>query len=857
MDPFFVTSTVMLFILWLKGVQSNTFPNVQQGLVACYPFDGNPNDIINGNDGIVRSAQLTTDRFGEQSAYSFGNWKYIDISSARNVISNINRISISLWVLPYNFAAYSPMYPVIISGWDGTTKDTGGTYFGLSTFGDWLGSGHAKYRKVQWRMSTPGHCGDVYTNALTIGQWTHIVAVYDGINSISSIYANGQMVDSCNGDLNIIGKTHNYSYIGIGIEAERMTGDYTQSHQWNGKIDDVAIYDRVLNDDEIQRLFDGTTFAPTNPTDVPTTSAPTQNPTLHPTIFTIHPTVFTMNPTIIPTIVPTMDPTINPTFNPTIIPTINPTMIPTINPTMIPTVNPTFNPTFNPTMIPTVVPTFDPTIPPTKDPTLNPSNDPTVYPTMNPTTVPTPLPTFEPSTFPTIHPTTTSPTTVSPTQPTLDPTNNPTFYPSNIYWSVLVGISCLNLNNNIEFIDDVSLNECKYQCVHKYLLCDSITYFYVLDKTGKPRCYLFSDKCDRHSFTDNLPSRNASTYIALNVNTVNNENDALSDCINYPRNWTDVLSELCTSYDNVYCLDNRIIPEKLNNIALHKDTQHGYSANDVCCICGGGIYEFDQISLNPHIGNKLNPELDVCHWSKYIDNMERERSIKFSKFREWNVNEVFTLCESSLYQKKDEFIPYLKLSNSYDADFELLMDATCYSAIYDGTLNVCEDKLNSHDILTLNIHKNTLYLNKKWINASSFSSSFDNITANCYNSTDHDQESNNLILRISGCELLDFEKVILSTTQYPVPYHRDFYVLFGCLIGCVMLILIGVTWKVFIYATGRNWKCQKIYISTEDNDDEDNNHNLEHQPIEPTAPPLYPEEGQRSEAAQLIEMSNQ
>eukprot|EP01083_Nonionella_stella_P116587 346500_1 len=671
MDPFFVTSTVMLFILWLKGVQSNTFPNVQQGLVACYPFDGNPNDIINGNDGIVRSAQLTTDRFGEQSAYSFGNWKYIDISSARNVISNINQLSISLWVLPYNFAAYSPMYPVIISGWDGTTKDTGGTYFGLSTFGDWLGSGHAKYRKVQWRMSTPGHCGDVYTNSLTIGQWTHIVAVYDGINSISSIYENGQMVDSCNGDLNIIGKTHNYSYIGIGIEAERMTGDYTQSHQWNGKIDDVAIYDRVLNDDEIQRLFDGTalfptTFAPTNPTDVPTTSAPTQNPTLHPTIFTIHPTP-----------------------------------------------NPTINPTMNPSTDPTMTPTDTPTLNPSTNPTLNPSNDPTVYPTMSPTTVPTPLPTFEPSISPTIHPTTTSPTTVSPTQPTLDPTNNPTFYPSNIYWSVLVGISCLNLNNNIEFIDDVSLNECKYQCVHKYLLCDSITYFYVLDKTGKPRCYLFSDKCDRHSFTDNLPSRNASTYIALNVNTVNNENDALSDCINYPRNWTDVLSELCTSYDNVYCLDNRIIPEKLNNIALHKDTQHGYSANDVCCICGGGIYEFDQISLNPHIGNKLNQELDVCHWSKYIDNMERERSIKFSKFREWNVNEVFTLCESSLYQKKDEFIPYLKLSNSYDADFELLMDATCYSAIYDGTLNVCEDKLNSHDILTLNIHKNTLYLNKK------------------------------------------------------------------------------------------------------------------------------------------------
>ncbi len=46
---------------------------INDGLVACYPFNGNADDESgNGNHGTVYSAILTDDRFGNMnSAYSF------------------------------------------------------------------------------------------------------------------------------------------------------------------------------------------------------------------------------------------------------------------------------------------------------------------------------------------------------------------------------------------------------------------------------------------------------------------------------------------------------------------------------------------------------------------------------------------------------------------------------------------------------------------------------------------------------------------------------------------------------------------------------------------------------------------
>jgi hypothetical protein len=62
--------------------------NLQQGLVAYYPFNGNANDESgNGNDGTVNGATLTEDRFGNVSGAMFlMGWMIISYATHCNWI---------------------------------------------------------------------------------------------------------------------------------------------------------------------------------------------------------------------------------------------------------------------------------------------------------------------------------------------------------------------------------------------------------------------------------------------------------------------------------------------------------------------------------------------------------------------------------------------------------------------------------------------------------------------------------------------------------------------------------------------------------------------------------------------------
>eukprot|EP01083_Nonionella_stella_P088916 248044_1 len=453
------------------------------------------------------------------------------------------------------------------------------------------------------------------------------------------------------------------------------------------------------------------------------------------------------------------------------------------------------------------------------------SPDPTVSPSRNPSWHPTISSTYHPTTQPTIDPTTTSPTTTSPTQPTEAPTTSPTFYPSYIHWSHLPGISCLNLNDNIESIDHISLNECKYECINNYLSCDSIVYFYLLDKTNKPRCYLFSKTCEGYLFTDKGPTNNVSTFIALNVYG----NGVLSDCINYPLDWEDALSEYCDSYNRSYCLNNDVLSDELENIVLHRDNKYGYSANDVCCVCGGGIYEVDRTYLRPYIqGIFLQNDIEsgnVCNWSEHVEAIEKEHGIKFNTFHEWDIDDIFTLCEISLYQKKDQFAS------------DVLQESTCYSVLIAGQINVCEFASNLNDsILIFSLDRNALYLNSKWINSASFIAMLHNanVTSECFDESDYDgMKSKELLLKISACELLD-DITSYDTTSTTGDADSEDRTLIYVAIACIVVLVVIVVWMIFVNVTDRDCKCKEKHISTPGNTD-----NGEIQPMVPiaSAPP--------------------
>src|SRR5689334_3954187 len=102
----FLSLTLLLVIPFFAFTQVN----LNKGLVAYYPFNGNANDASgNGNNPIFNNATLTKDYYGNlNSAYHFnGVDNYMEIPN--NASLNPTNISICAWIKPTGFY-YGPCH---------------------------------------------------------------------------------------------------------------------------------------------------------------------------------------------------------------------------------------------------------------------------------------------------------------------------------------------------------------------------------------------------------------------------------------------------------------------------------------------------------------------------------------------------------------------------------------------------------------------------------------------------------------------------------------------------------------------------------------------------------------------------
>ena len=97
------TLLTLLFIISTSACFSQV--NLDSGLVAYYPFNGNANDVSGkANNPIFNNATLTADYLGNpNSAYYFNgidNYMQIPDSPTLNMA---NQMSITLWVKPMGY----------------------------------------------------------------------------------------------------------------------------------------------------------------------------------------------------------------------------------------------------------------------------------------------------------------------------------------------------------------------------------------------------------------------------------------------------------------------------------------------------------------------------------------------------------------------------------------------------------------------------------------------------------------------------------------------------------------------------------------------------------------------------------
>lgn len=217
---------------------------VGNGLVAKYSFNnGNANDEIDQNHGIVTNATLTTDRFGNpDKAYNFnGTNSMIRVphSSAVN-LNYMNAFTISTWIQP---AANSAGLRSIITKW--------GSSLLVDNFGLF-------YNVDKNTIAVGGGVNSVGTNDAANYQpntWYHVVFTFDKSGNQQKVYVN--TVNTLNHtNVPTYSPPASFTSLSFGAQANDLNyGNPSPERFFHGKIDDIRIYNRVLTPTEIDDLY--------------------------------------------------------------------------------------------------------------------------------------------------------------------------------------------------------------------------------------------------------------------------------------------------------------------------------------------------------------------------------------------------------------------------------------------------------------------------------------------------------------------------------------------------------------------------------------------------------------------------
>ena len=239
----------VLLTLLLGVTTLTTFAQVPSyvptnGLVGWWPFNGNADDESgNGNNGTVTGATLTTDRNGvANKAYSFNGTN--------------NKIFIEKTLLSNTFSSHTT------SVWINTSSQTNQTIY--SDRG--VNGGNPNYYwyknnssiQTQWNggwnhASHNNNCvnGAISQQSVWNGQWHNLVSVFDAQSLTINLYQDGILIKTQpNITLNCYGNVSQPTTIGCS-----SGGGYPDDYFFNGKIDDIAIYNRALTQQEITALY--------------------------------------------------------------------------------------------------------------------------------------------------------------------------------------------------------------------------------------------------------------------------------------------------------------------------------------------------------------------------------------------------------------------------------------------------------------------------------------------------------------------------------------------------------------------------------------------------------------------------
>jgi gliding motility-associated-like protein len=240
LSTFFRLANLILFILICISGNLSAQINLNQGLVAYYPFNGNANDQSGNNINPTSvTSTLTTDKNGVPgSAMHFNGNQEI-------IIKDNGKLSLGDFSITYYFQT-EVIGTQIAIGKIGYNSGEGATY----NTGIYLNQGYNAYFNV---VSPDASCNFkvpstmVFANfsSITIrpGVWYCMVCVFK--DGVQTIYINGTMVGK---------RTQSFNDAKVCSNTDFIIGSWWKDDKngFKGKLDEIRYYNRALNEKEVE-----------------------------------------------------------------------------------------------------------------------------------------------------------------------------------------------------------------------------------------------------------------------------------------------------------------------------------------------------------------------------------------------------------------------------------------------------------------------------------------------------------------------------------------------------------------------------------------------------------------------------
>lgn len=225
----------LIAALFLSIYNLNAQTNADTSLIAFFPFNGNANDESgNLNHGTVYEALLTADRFNkDSSAFEFNGYSsYISIPDSPGLQSPVNELTQVAWIYIYGWSQVGAAFgPVLMKSNSGDNAFQYRLFFGESGVNTAINN---------WENAV------TIFDTLNFNTWYMIASTLK--NDTIKAYINGLRI----GEGTLTGPINsNNKPLEIGRDVPGAT------EVFNGKIDDIRIFNRVLSDAEIYVLFEG------------------------------------------------------------------------------------------------------------------------------------------------------------------------------------------------------------------------------------------------------------------------------------------------------------------------------------------------------------------------------------------------------------------------------------------------------------------------------------------------------------------------------------------------------------------------------------------------------------------------